>query len=877
MGFYDRQNIGDDTFKIVIPALLPSCDVVCVSCDDVENSEHITDEYDVVLIGGGDLVNDYFMQKMQQLLKTYNGRIYGVSLGIPFSSCSHYLHIFDHVVVRSREDFLLACEEIGEVNVTQLPDFSVALCNIDHGSSLEDGQPPVDAKDDNVITVGVCLAQPLFYNNPKRSNLIESLCQSLLSFAKQYSQFGQTHVRFILLAFNSNTLNNQECDYIVNTQVAKRLSKLQVDAVLRHDITSPQDMLEFFKNNLDLCICMRYHSVMFSVIANIPFVPLYVSQKIQNLLADIGYSEEIACRLQFDAKYRPTQIDGDKLYTSLSTILTMNKPYNSINIQQTTQQITQELEDLVITKRPYAARLSIIKATTFSDVLTRCKVSLCKYLGIEPHNFESLLYSVGALQHKVKSSLDIARFLCFNITGQMNHPCVWGLADNLQRPYFKLYDAIKYIYDEISTSNKTRGKIYYPSITNLNRRVLINVDFVFSNDFTKYHRSGWSYVVGGLMNLDAPTMLKQSDVLVDTYVDRTFHWGRDIMKTLGEIPYTKPWYGFIHHTFDTNHSGNNCHVLFEQEDFITSLSTCKGLIVLTKYLQQQIEQALFEKHILDVPVFILYHPMEFVDNMFTMQKFASNSNKKVVQIGAWLRNPYAIYQMVLPSNTDMTITKAHLRGTEMDLYFAPINFLDVVSQALCINNSMYLPETSTICRSEDICRPNSTYPTNKYSQGALQLLTSNHNSVTVLDKLSNKDYDDLMSENIIFLNLVDCSAVNTVIECIVRNTPLVVNRHPALEEILGQDYPGFYSTLDEAGALCASLSSIEKMHIHMRLLDKTRYTLENFITDFQEIVADGGVSRSYILKQQNIQNAILPIRQFQNIYRFLPARYQLST
>jgi hypothetical protein len=294
-------------------------------------------------------------------------------------------------------------------------------------------------------------------------------------------------------------------------------------------------------------------------------------------------------------------------------------------------------------------------------------------------------------------------------------------------------------------------------------------------------------------------------------------------------------------------------------------------------LQQQIEQALFEKHILDVPVFILYHPMEFVDNMFTMQKFASNSNKKVVQIGAWLRNPYAIYQMVLPSNTDMTITKAHLRGTEMDLYFAPINFLDVVSQALCINNSMYLPETSTICRSEDICRPNSTYPTNKYSQGALQLLTSNHNSVTVLDKLSNKDYDDLMSENIIFLNLVDCSAVNTVIECIVRNTPLVVNRHPALEEILGQDYPGFYSTLDEAGALCASLSSIEKMHIHMRLLDKTRYTLENFITDFQEIVADGGVSRSYILKQQNIQNAILPIRQFQNIYRFLPARYQLST
>jgi hypothetical protein len=176
-----------------------------------------------------------------------------------------------------------------------------------------------------------------------------------------------------------------------------------------------------------------------------------------------------------------------------------------------------------------------------------------------------------------------------------------------------------------------------------------------------------------------------------------------------------------------------------------------------------------------------------------------------------------------------------------------------------------------------MCRENTLYPSNKYSQGALELLTKNHNSVKVVDKLSNSDYDALLAENIIFLNLVDCSAVNTVIECIVRNTPLVVNRHPALEEILGKDYPGFYSSLDEASALCSSLLSIERMHHHMKTLDKTRYMLENFIKDFQEIVVSGKCSKKYNIKQPQQQNTILPLRQFQMFYRFLPFRYHFKS
>lgn len=869
MGFYDRHNIGDDTYKIIIPYLLPSCNIECISCDDVKT---IDEDVEMVLVGGGDLVNEYFMNKVQQLLKSYKGRVYGVSLGIPFTNCLHYLHLFDHVFVRSKHDLVIASKEIGVRNVSYLPDFSVALHEI---RLLESFTSPQIDQQDHTIKVGVCLAQPLFYNNPKKTVLLDNLCNALKSFAEK----ADGHVKFILIAFNSNIKSNQECDYVINNHIQKRLSKDGVDVTLRHDITKPIDMLHFFKTSLDMCLCVRYHSVMFSIIADIPFVPLYVSQKINNVLQDIQYPDDIACTMPCDSRFRPTFIDTEKLCNALIRMSKYvdkqeQKPYQTINCTDATIEIKAQITDTIVTRRPYASIISRNNSSSFIDVLSRCKLALCKYLNIEPQSFQEVLHRVGELNHDTKTPLEIARFLCYNITGQIHHPCVWGLSDNLQKTTFKLYDALKYVYDETELSNRTRGVSYYPSIPNFNRRALIHVDFVFSNDFTKYHRSGWSYVVGGLMNLDAAIMLKQSDVFVDTYVDRSFHWGKDIMKTLGELPYTKPWYGFIHHTFDTTHSINNCCTLFEQEDFLTSLQTCKGLFTLTQYLKNKVDTALREKEIANVPVHVLYHPMEFVDNNFTMEKFLNNTAKKVVQIGAWLRNPYAIYQMVLPVKRDFDIAKAHLRGTEMDLYFAPPNFLDAIAKALLEQECGYLAHTSGICRGEATSYSKQVHPYNKYSQGVLNLLANNHNSVTVLEKLSNQGYDDLLAENIILLNLVDCSAVNTVIECIVRNTPLILNRHPALEELLGEDYPGFYSTLQEASDMCVSLNTVERMHNHMKLLDKTKYKLENFITDFQEILVNGKTSRTYnIVQTSKFQNNMLPVKHFSGLYRFLPPRY----
>ncbi len=109
-------------------------------------------------------------------------------------------------------------------------------------------------------------------------------------------------------------------------------------------------------------------------------------------------------------------------------------------------------------------------------------------------------------------------------------------------------------------------------------------------------------------------------------------------------------------------------------------------------------------------------------------------------------------------------------------------------------------------------------------------------SVEIIGKLENSEYDDLLAKNIVFLNLIDCSAVNTVIECIVRNTVLVVNRLPALEEILGITYPGFYSTISEAARICEDMDKIRGIHKHMKGLNKEKYKLDVFMKGLQNIL-----------------------------------------
>ena len=117
-----------------------------------------------------------------------------------------------------------------------------------------------------------------------------------------------------------------------------------------------------------------------------------------------------------------------------------------------------------------------------------------------------------------------------------------------------------------------------------------------------------------------------------------------------------------------------------------------------------------------------------------------------------------------------------------------------------------------------------------------------------MEHLCDEDYDELLSENIVFVNLVDASAVNTIIECVVRGTPIVVNRLPAVVEILGEMYPLYYGdakgdTCDvhlmnaQISTLLSDTKNVKAANKCLMGINKNRFTTEHFIEGLSEIVS----------------------------------------
>lgn len=845
LGYYDRDNLGDEQYKLTFPTVLKYNTISFKSPEDItELPENTT----VVIVGGGDVINDYFMQKIQILTKNFIGKIYAVSVGIPYNTGTKYLYLFDHIFTRSQTDYELAVSKVGPKNVSLCRDLAFTL-------KLEPNRRMTP-----LTRIGICFANSYFNNNPNKQQLFDSILHSLT----EYYLTMNSYTIFHFIPFNTH--QGLENDNIIHREFADKFDELGIPYEFHDTLTNPIDVLNFINDNIDVNLCMRFHSIIFSAIAGKRFIALYTTTKIDNLLVDIEYNTLFSIRLEVDEKYRPVNVDPEYLLKVISAASTDNQ----IDVPYIDEDYFKNITNKIFTDKKQSNVLVHTKLDTFENVIISVKRALIKFLNISTLEADEVLTTRGAFPQSDKSYLEIARLLCFIVTGQINHPTVWGFAENMGRNDFVLFDAVKYVWTlhKKAYDDYEAMQVYAPE-TAVERKTLFNVDYIFNNDFSQYHRSGWSYVIGGLLNFDAPHLLRESDTMIDIYVDRSFHWGKNVLDYLGALPYKNPWYGFIHHTFNITHSNYNCHVLLKIPEFIESLKICKGLFVLSKYLEMQFKAELTKMGI-DVPVFTVYHPTEFVTNNFTMEKFTKNTSKKIIQIGAWLRNPYSIYELPLPSRNTLKIHKAALKGKDMNNYFPSKDLENNLEELLLTSECSNDPNcmSRNPMSRDPMCRdPN----VNKFNKGLFDSITSNIMSVEVIDKLSNDDYDNLLSNNVVFLNLVDCSAVNTVIECIVRNTPLIVNRHPALEEVLGVNYPGFYSSLYQASQLIQSHYSIYKIYKYLTTLDKSRYKLDTFLYVVQNIILTGQSPPEFNLFIENQKD------RFTVLKRFLPKTTSKNT
>ena len=262
------------------------------------------------------------------------------------------------------------------------------------------------------------------------------------------------------------------------------------------------------------------------------------------------------------------------------------------------------------------------------------------------------------------------------------------------------------------------------------------------------------------------------------YGVKLYDWADRVFKD--NVTIDHPWCGFLHNVlsypkeYPQKYTGRIYPIsqLVQKKFFQQSLKKCEGLYTLSKHVAGFLERTT------DTRVVSFTHPTAKADKLFDCEAY-QQFDKKVVTIGQWLRKYHSIYHL------ETTHKKMMLR-----------------IDAFCLD----------------------------YKE--MQNYTSGKNDVTILPYLSNQEYDNLLSNCVVFLDLYDCSACNVVLECIARTTPILINILPGTVEHLGPNYPLYYENLEEASQKLQDETIVLKAHNYIKNMDKTKIDPAHFLNDF---------------------------------------------
>ncbi|MFI7453484.1 glycosyltransferase [Nonomuraea sp. NPDC049714] len=234
-----------------------------------------------------------------------------------------------------------------------------------------------------------------------------------------------------------------------------------------------------------------------------------------------------------------------------------------------------------------------------------------------------------------------------------------------------------------------------------------------------------------------------------------------------------PWVAFSHEVPDHHYDFPDLTRLLRLPAWKASVRKCRGLWVLSHHNKEFLESCRFP-----FPVSFVHYPTVFPAERFSFRAFADQSPRPLLFIGSYLRRPQPFYDLVVPG-----YAKYRLRAPGLEGPAEP-------------------------------------------RRGPQEVRT--------LDAVADDAYDRLLTRSVVFLSLRDAGANTTIVECIARGTPVMVNRVGGVAEYLGHDYPLYYETLDEAAAKLADLDLIEATGRYLRNSPvRKRLTFDDFRVHLQ--------------------------------------------
>jgi hypothetical protein len=292
------------------------------------------------------------------------------------------------------------------------------------------------------------------------------------------------------------------------------------------------------------------------------------------------------------------------------------------------------------------------------------------------------------------------------------------------------------------------------------------------------HRSGWAFALAALEPLCTPNGL-----LTDTFTEATFGWRLAETRRDGTIPYKEPWLAFLHNPPgipEWHEYYSAPQVLLQSEAWLASAPQCVGIVTFSQWMANWLRaRTSFE-------VVALVHPTEVPEIRFDWSRYEANPDPKIVQIGWWLRRLHSIYQLPV-----RTLRRAMLQPVGDDK----------------------IQEFRRILARE---------------AQHVDLSTCDKAGVVELPYRDNDAFDNLLAENLVFVDLYDSVCNNTLIECIVRNTPVLVNPLPSVVEYLGPEYPLYFDGLNDAARKADDRRRVLAAHRYLEAMPKDQFSAGYF-------------------------------------------------
>jgi len=393
---------------------------------------------------------------------------------------------------------------------------------------------------------------------------------------------------------------------------------------------------------------------------------------------------------------------------------------------------------------------------------------------IETVNIKDTLYNSTTINYATNNNLEFFPEDVY-FTKNMEDFNIGVIADRNSAPMFST--------ESILNNNSFAGHNFWISDSNWKQRIYDNVVIQFNPTYNIYidsiqHRGGWKNVIYNLnkINLFSTSSNFYFFDTIEIYflVNKYYYIDSD---WAGIIHWTPNVPGYLNNIYDINN-------MFNSENFIKSLKNCKFLITLSVYISNYVKNKINELN-LNIDVITLKHPISDENIMyFDINNYINNENKLLMQIGQQLRNIRSIY-MIEDTNNH---AKLWLTGNHN------MNICDSI-----LNNELNFHNITDI----------SLQDTQKYYTKSFE------------------EYDSLLSQNIVFIDLIDAGANNAILECILRNTPIIVNKIPPVVEYLGEDYPLYFSSLKDVTNLL-HIDKIIEAHNYLKNMNKTDIMIDTF-------------------------------------------------